>query len=388
MLKNLQPFHLPKSIHFGCGAIGKIPEEVNFFGSKRVLLITDRHLLDTGYPDKIIDMLKGINVFASCYSDVQPEPTVQSVQDMFSVIKNEKVDCLIGLGGGSVLDVAKALSILFTNDGIISDYFGVNKIKVPGLPFILIPTTSGTGAEVTANAVFIDENSLVKNAVVSNLIIPNIAIIDPEITISCPGSITASTGMDALAHAIESYTAKRATPLTDMYSLEAIKHISMYLRKAVYNGSNIEARYYTALGSLYGGVGLANAGVNGVHCLAHALGAKHNVPHGVANGLLLPYVMEYNLFADFNKFANIACTMGENIQGLSQREAALRSVTAVNQLRDDVGIPGSLSDLDITLNEDTAKELVLASMASTRPMSNNPRLLTEKDVYQIFKNAS
>lgn len=365
----------------------KLPHEIKALNGKKVLVVTDPGIASVGLLDRVVKLLKQNDLLVDTYAEVKPEPPVSSLDSCAAKVRENRYDVIVGLGGGSAIDVAKGLSVLSANPGVISDYFGIEQVPCKGLPIIALPTTSGTGAEVTANAVFVEETSKVKMTVQSRHIIPDVAIVDPELTLSCPPALTAATGLDALAHAIESYTAQKATPITEMYALEAIKYISRYLRKATYDGKNLEARTGMSLGSLLAGVSLANAGINAVHAMAHSLGGRFGVSHGVANGLLLSYVMEYNMMADLEKFATIARAMGENVAGLTLREAAIKAVDSVRSLCIDVNIPLKISSLIPGFGRREVQELIPGVMSNVRCMSNNPRVLTAQEVEAIYMNA-
>jgi len=351
------------------------------------LVITDPGIAGTGLLDRVVDMLKREGLEVGTYSDVTPEPPVTSLNACAAKVRESGYGVLVGLGGGSAMDVTKGVSVLSANPGVISDYFGIEQVPVKGLPIIALPTTSGTGAEVTANAVFVEEVKKVKMTVQSRYIIPDVAIVDPELTVSCPSGLTAATGLDALAHAIESYTAQKATPITEMYALEAIRQISRTLRQATYDGKNLAARTGMSLGSLLAGVTLANAGINAVHAMAHSLGGRFGVSHGVSNGLLLPYVMQYNMLANLEKFAAVAEAMGENVAGLPLREAALIAVESVMNLSVDVNIPLKISQIIPGFTREQVLELIPGVMSNVRSMSNNPRTLTAQEVEAIYMTA-
>jgi alcohol dehydrogenase len=283
------------------------------------------------------------------------------------------------------MDVTKGASVLATNGGSIKDYAGIELIPQRGIPTILIPTTSGTGSEVTQNAIFAFKEEQVKKGVVSQYLLPRVAIVDPKLTLSCPPHITAATGVDALVHAVESFTALKATPHTDIYALEAIRLISANLRTAVANGSDLEAREKMAMGSFFAGVSLANAGVGAVHALAYPLGGKFHVSHGVSNALLFAPVIEFNCVSNLAKFARVAEAMGEPVAGKSLREAAMLVVKAIKELVADVGIPQSLRDVGVS--ESDIEFLTLSAEKQSRLLSNNPRVITREDIKNIYLKA-
>ncbi|WJD83552.1 iron-containing alcohol dehydrogenase [Priestia megaterium] len=378
-------FRTAETLVTGSGSISKIGEEAKKLNAKKVIIITDKVIRQTGLLSKVINPLEEAGLATDIIDDVVPEPPFENLEQMITQIEGKGYDLLVGVGGGSALDIAKVLSIMLTNNEDVRDLVGIEKVKNPGVPTILVPTTSGTGSEVTYNAIFTDIRDKVKKGIVSPYLLPKLAIVDPELTLTVPPAVTAATGMDALVHAVESYTAIRAGELTDGIALQAIKLISCSLRKAVYNGKDLKAREDMAMGSLLAGISLGNAGVGAVHALAYPLGGKFKVPHGVANSLLLPFVMKYNAVADLEKFAEVAKAMGENVEGLSLREAADRAVQALAQLSKDVGIPSSLKEVGVTASD--ISDLAEEASKIDRLLNNNPRWLTVKEIKKIYEEA-
>ncbi len=378
-------FRTAETLVTGSGSISKIGEEAKKLNATKVIIITDKVIRQTGLLSKVINPLEEAGLATDIIDDVVPEPPFENLEQMITQIEGKGYDLLVGVGGGSALDIAKVLSIMLTNSEDVRDLVGIEKVKNPGVPTILVPTTSGTGSEVTYNAIFTDIRDKVKKGIVSPYLLPKVAIVDPELTLTVPPSVTAATGMDALVHAVESYTAIRAGELTDGIALQAIKLISRSLRKAVYNGKDLKAREDMAMGSLLAGISLGNAGVGAVHALAYPLGGKFKVPHGVANSLLLPFVMKYNAVADLEKFAEVAKAMGENVDGLSLREAADHAVQALAQLSKDVGIPSSLKEVGVTASD--ISDLAEEASKIDRLLNNNPRWLTVKEIKKIYEEA-
>ncbi len=379
------PFSLPGVIYLGTDSLAKLSAEVEKMGANKVFLITDKGLMDARVAQKVEDCLADNGVEITVYSEVEREPSVENVERAANELKKGDYDLVIGLGGGSPLDVAKGSAVLANNEGSILDYVGVELIPKPGLPLVLIPTTAGTGAEVTKNAIFTDVKAQLKKGVVSEYLLPRVAIVDPKLTVSVPAKITAATGMDALTHAIESYTSLKATIQTDLYALEAIKLISGSLRRVVADGSDLEAREKMAAGSMFAGISLANAGVGAVHALAYPLGGQFGVSHGVANALLLPYVMEFNVIGDLEKFKNVAVAMGQVVTGKSDREAAFMALTAVQELSKDIGIPQSLKEVEVP--KEALEKLSLAAIDVKRLLNNNPRQVELDDIRKIYQAA-
>ncbi|MGB9866856.1 MAG: iron-containing alcohol dehydrogenase [Bacillota bacterium] len=379
------PFVMPGVCYVGVGALKNLGDELKRLGTKRALLVCDPGIVQAGVSEQVVSIMKKEGVEYEIFSQVELEPSTDNVEEAARVVRQGQYDVVVGLGGGSSLDVAKGAAVLATNGGSIRDYVGVEVIPKPGLPTVLIPTTAGTGAEVTLNAIFTFRDEQVKKGVVSRHLRAAVAIVDPELTLSCPPKVTAATGMDALTHAIESYVSIKATPQTDIYALEAIRLIGRSLRRAVALGSDIKVRTDMAWGSFMAGVSLANAGVGAVHALAYPLGGRFHVSHGVANALLLPYVLEFNLIGALEKFCNVAQALGEPVKDKSPREAAQAAVRAVVQLSQDVGIPQRLSQVGVT--EKDLEVLADGAIRQTRLLSNNPRVLSKDDIYVIYRKA-
>jgi len=378
------PFRMPETLYMGSGALERLGAEARRFGSKAILL-TDKVLVRAGVVEPVLAALQAAGVTVTVFDEVEQEPSTENCEQSAAVVRGSGAEFLVAVGGGSVLDVAKGCSILATNGGAISDYFGIDKVPAAGLPWIGLPTTAGTGSEVTPNAIFTDKAKQLKIGVVSPFLFPTVAIVDPVLTLTAPPSITAATGMDALTHAVEAFTAPKATVQTDMYAVQAINLISRSLRRAVWAGRDIQARTDMALGSTLAGISFANAGVGAVHALAYPLGGQFGIPHGVSNALLLPHVMGFNMLADVTKFARVAEAMGEDVQGLSARAAAEAAVKAAALLSEDVGIPQRLRDVNIP--ESALEGLAAAAMNVTRLLDNNPRKVTLKDARALYQAA-
>lgn len=375
----------PNLILAGFGALEKMGEEAAGMDAKRALMVTDAGIISSGIGAKVEAVLKNNGLEVDVFDAVLSDPDIACCEACLETAKAGSYDLIVGVGGGSSMDIASITSLMCTNPGRIQDYFGLNLLKNQGVPTFLVATTSGTGAEVTPNAILTDTEEKLKKGIVSPYILPRAAVVDPALTISMPSRVTSFTGMDALTHAIESYTSMNATPLTDMYAREAIRLIGRSLRTAVSKGTKLAARHDMAMGSLYAGISLANAGVGAVHALAYPLGGEFNVPHGIANGLLLPHVMEFNLVGDVEKFAQIAELLGEDVEGLSLLERARISVDAVKDLVDDIDMPQTLTELNIP--HDAVPRLAEAAMNVTRLMVNNPRDMKVEDAAAIFNNA-
>lgn len=378
-------FRVPPTTWFGEGAVSVLGEECKRLKANKVLLLTDNSIASSGLLDQVTPFLESESIKYDIYDEVEPEPPVPNFEKSLKLVKENKYDLLIGIGGGSSIDITKLLSVMVSNPGSVEDYFGVNLVQNAGIPKIAIPTTSGTGSEVTAIGILTKVKEQLKIGVVSPYLIPDVAIVDPVLTVGMPQKVTATTGMDALAHAIEAYTSLKASPLTDKYALEAIKLIAVNLRSAYALGSNIEARDAMCRASFYAGIAFANASVTAVHALSFPLGGKYKIPHGMANAILLPYVMEYNMIGCLEKFANVADLMGEQVYDLSLLDAAAKSVDAVIKLAEDIKIPLKLREIDI--EEKDIKPLSEGAITVTRILQNNPREIGLQDIENIYKKA-
>jgi len=384
-MRKIFSFTGAKKIVFGNGSLLTLAGHLNEHHAKNPLVVIDKNLAKTGLHEKIASILVSEGIKFTVFDKVEPEPRIELADEGAALCLKNKCDSVIGIGGGSAMDVAKAIAVIATNKGAAVDYLGLNKVPKPGLPKIMIPTTAGTGSEVTFTAVFIRKNLKKKEGMNSPHLYPDLALLDPELTLSLPPEPTAHTGLDALCHAIESYTSINASPLSEMFSLEAIALIAENLRTCVHDGKNIAARERMLLGSLYAGIGLANAGVTAVHSLSYPLGGKFGVGHGLANTILLAPVMAFNLPGALEKFADVAEAMGECIDGLPLREAAYLAVDAVEALIEDCGITSSIRDFGV--KEDDFPSLADVAMTVARPLENNPRKMTKEEMIAIYAQA-
>ncbi|HET7770922.1 MAG TPA: iron-containing alcohol dehydrogenase [Chloroflexota bacterium] len=379
------PFRVPQTQLFGAGAIEQIGAEADRLGLKKTLVVTDPGVAKAGVADRVRQLLEGAGVATQVYDQAESEPSVASVERAAAAAAGGDFDGIVGVGGGSALDTAKGVSLRTANDGPLQRFFGVELVPATGLPMILVPTTAGTGSEATPNAIFDDTERKLKAGIVSHRLFAQVAIVDPDLTIAAPPGVTAAAGMDALTHAIESYVALKATPHTDLYALEAIRLIAAHLRAAVARGTDRAARAGQARGSLYAGISITNAGTGLCHAMAYPLGSAFHVPHGLANALLLPAVLEYNLVADLPKMARVAAAMGEPIEGLSERAAAELAVEAVRQLSRDVGLPGGLREVGVP--ESALEGFVEGTLSAQRLITNNPRVPSAAAVLEVYRAA-
>jgi alcohol dehydrogenase class IV len=376
-------FSTVQQIIFGGGSFQKLGEEAKKLQARKVLLVIDKKLCEMGLGKKALNILKGEKINAVLFEQGEVEPELEVADKCTQFGKDNACDFVIGIGGGSTLDTAKAAAVLMTNDGPASEYQGFDKVKNPGLKTIMIPTTAGTGSEVTPTAVFINREKGIKLGINSPYVFPTLALLDPELTVSLPANITASTGMDALTHAIESYVGKAASPVTDIFSLKAMELIWAGLPIAVKDGRNISARSKTLLGSCLAGVAITNAGTGASHAISYALSVLRKVPHGVSNGILIPHVMEYNHGGAIEKFVILAQKMGVSVDKLAPKEAALAGCARVAELTQEIGIPKHLGSFGIT--EVMIPQLASMSMQLTGAINNNPRLFTDETVMQILR---
>jgi alcohol dehydrogenase class IV len=375
-----------KKIIFGNGSFDMLGDHIRDMKASRPLVVLDRNLSKTGFKERIANTCGKNGLKATIFDkQVEAEPRLEVADDGAKAARKGKCDIVVGIGGGSAMDVAKAIAVLTANNGSAVDYLGLNKVPGPGLPTIMVPTTAGTGSEVTFTAVFVRQDLKKKEGMNSPYLYPDLALLDPVLTLTLPPVSTASTGIDALCHAIESFTSVNASPMSEMFSLDAIQLISENLRTCVHDGGNLEAREKVLLGSLYAGLGLANAGVGAVHSLSYPLGGKYGVSHGLANTVMLPHVMYFNLPGALEKFTIIAEAMGEIVDDMPLREAAYLAVEAVQSLVEDCGIYTTLEDLNIP--EEDFPELAKIAMTVTRPLENNPRKVTIEDAIEIYGEA-
>ncbi|MCB2184940.1 MAG: iron-containing alcohol dehydrogenase [Deltaproteobacteria bacterium] len=370
---------------FGAGAAAKLGEEVKLLGAERVLVVIDPQVQELGAADAALASLEqaGLEVFS--YGQVTREPEPTEADAAAELGRGGEVQAVVGIGGGSAMDLAKAAGVLITNEGQATDYVGLELVKNPGKPVICVPTTAGTGSEVTFTAVFTRRADQFKGGINGRYLYPHTAILDPLLTVTCPAYISAIVGLDALTHAMEAYTSLAATPLSDMNALQAIGLIGGSLRQAVANGNNLEARRDMLLGAYLAGLALAQAGVGAVHAMAYPLGAFFDIPHGEANATLLPFVLEHNHLAAPERFADMAEAFGEVPAGLTTWEMGDFVVDEVYKLNRHLGIPSSLSELGVPRSE--VERLAEKAMTVARPIANNPRQVTAKDLEGIYQKA-
>ncbi|WP_370516739.1 iron-containing alcohol dehydrogenase [Sporomusa sp. KB1] len=378
-------YFIPTVSLMGVGAHKQTPAQVKALGGSNVFLVTDAFLgRPGGMADDIKAMLEAEGIKVSIFAGAEPNPTDKNVEDGLKSYQASGADTIVTLGGGSAHDCGKGIGLLATNGGNIRDFEGLDKSKKPMPPFIAINTTAGTASEMTRFAVITNTSNHVKMAIADWHTTPNVAINDPLLMVGMPPALTAATGMDALTHAVEAYVSVAATPVTDSAALMAIKLIATNLRNAVANGQNMEARDKMAYAEYLGGMAFNNAGLGFVHAMAHQLGGLYNLPHGVCNAILLPHVEKFNIIACPERFGDVAIAMGENIQGLSVRDAADKAIAAIQKLSADVGIPSGLAELKA--NE---KDFEVMAGNALKDICSlfNPRTATLDDIIGIYKAA-
>jgi len=372
--------------YFGPGARTVIPEEIARRGFKKALVVTDKELVKFGIAKKVTDVLDAASFPYEMFDEIKPNPTVTNVKDGVEAFKKSGADLIIAIGGGSSIDSAKAIGIIITNPefGDVVSLEGVADTKKRTVPIIAVATTAGTAAEVTINYVITDEVNKKKMVCVDPNDIPVLAIVDAELMTSMPKGLTAATGMDALTHAIEGYITRGAWTISDMFELKAIELIAKHLKTAVFEPENLDARHGMAVAQYVAGMGFSNVGLGIVHSMAHPLGAFYDTPHGVANALLLPYVMEYNMPAAMAKYKDIAAAMGVAVCTISDEEAAKAAVAAVKELAVSIGIPQKLSEIGVK-EEDLQALAVSAFNDVCTP--GNPRDTSVEEILAIYKSA-
>ena len=377
-------FQTPTKIISGIGSTAEIIKELNDLHAKKVLLITDPGLVQAGVAQQVVEMLKQAAVEVEIFDAVEPDPSIQVATKAAEMAKNVKANVLIALGGGSAIDTAKSAALLVTNGGYLKDYAGVNKVVKPILPLIAVPTTAGTGSEVTIFAVMSDPEKQEKFTISSALIAPAVAVLDPLLTLKLPPSVTAFTGMDALTHAIEAFTSSIAQPATDALALSAIKLVLKHLPVAVGRGDNIKARDGMLQASLLAGIAFNNAFLGLAHAIASPLGGHFHVPHGLANAVMLPYVMEYNLPTAVRRYAEIGCALGLQAVGDTPRAVAEKTVAAITQLARDINIPEKLSNIGA---KEELLPLVARDALKSIQLKFNVRNASEKEISALLQKA-
>jgi alcohol dehydrogenase class IV len=385
LLSRVFRYELPTEIAFGVHAVNELPQWVSKLKGSRVFIVSDPGVAQVGILDQVTAPLAQANITFETFTEVDREPDVKTIGIATMAAKAFAADLVIGVGGGSAQDAAKAVAVMVNNDGKITDYAGLDKIPNPGVPIICVPTTSGTGSEVTIWTVISDKANNRKFGIGGKFLAPTLALCDPSLTLSLPGPMTAATGIDALTHALESFVNKATQPISEALSRESMRLIAKSLRKAVAQGDNLEARYDMLLASTIAAMAFNPTRLGLAHALCMPLGGKFKVPHGVANAILLPQVMEFNVTGNLEKFKEIAEIFGENTTGLSLREAADLSVKAIKQLNKDIGIPNGFREYGVT--EEDLDYIAQEGMESGNVLVN-PRKPTLEDLKDIVRKSN
>ncbi len=377
-------FFIPTVSLMGVGSSKETGDQAKALGATKLLIVTDAGLAKMGVAEQIKRQLESAGLQAAIFDGAEPNPTDLNVADGVKAYVDNQCDGIVSLGGGSAHDCAKGVGLVVGNGGNIRDFEGLNKSTKPMPPFLAINTTAGTASEMTRFCIITNTDTHVKMAIVDWRCTPNIAINDPLLMVGKPAPLTAATGMDALTHAVEAYVSTIATPITDACALQAIKLIARYLRPAVANGKNLEARDRMAYAEYLAGMAFNNASLGYVHACAHQLGGFYNLPHGVCNAILLPHVCEFNMIACPERFADIAEALGEDIAGLSTMEAAGKAVAAIRRLSEDVGIPSGLRELNV---KEEDHRVMAENAQKDACMATNPRLANLDQVIGIYRAA-
>jgi alcohol dehydrogenase len=377
-------FFNPSVNLFGQGTVNEVGTRLAGLGVTKALLVSDEGLNALGVVDHVAGIIREAGVEVAIFAKAEPNPTDKNVADGLDYYFAENCNGIVTLGGGSSHDCGKGIGLVAANGGTIHDYEGVDQSAKPMVPTVAINTTAGTGSEVTRFTIITNVSKKVKMAIVDKHVTPTVSINDPLLMVKMPPSLTAATGMDALTHAVEAYVSTAATPITDALAIQAIKIIPEFLPKAVANGEDIEAREMMVFAQSLAGMAFNNASLGYVHAIAHQFGGFYNYPHGVCNAILLPHVCKFNLIAQEQKFADIAVALGENVEGLSVREAAEKGIRKIEQMSKDLGIPVGFKGMgakeeDIpTLAENAMKDACAAT---------NPRKPKLQEVIAIIQGA-
>ena len=383
-------FFIPSVTLIGIGAHKEIPAKIKALGGSKPLVVTDKGITGAGITKQITDLLDEADMKYVVYDDTIPNPTDENVHDGVKIYQDNKCDSLITLGGGSSHDCGKGVGLVVANGGTIHDFEGVDKSSKPMPPYVAVNTTAGTASEMTRFCIITDTSRKVKMAIVDWRVTPGIALDDPLLMMGMPPALTAATGMDALTHAVEAYVSTIATPMTDSAAEKAIELIAKHLRPAVANGSDIVAREGMCFAQYLAGMAFNNASLGHVHAMAHQLGGFYDLPHGECNAILLPHVEKFNLIANVDRFVKIAELMGENVEGISPRDAAEKALSAIQQLSTDIGIPSGLVELGKRYGKEVKEEDI--SIMTTNAQKDacgltNPRVPKDYDVAAIYKAA-
>src|SRR5215213_3095278 len=380
--------HLPPDIHVGGGVSERAGELAKGVGVSRVPVVRDPVVVDAGVAGRVAEHLEEAGIATATFSDIQGEPTTDYVDAGLAALREHAADGVLAVGGGSPLDTAKAISVMATNDGSLPEYLGYHKIPEPGLPLIAVPTTAGTGSEVTRVTVITDTSRDVKMMILSDHLMPRVALADYKLTLTCPPGLTANVGVDSLTHAIESYVSAKANPVTDGFALRAAELIGTYLRRAQRDGGDEEAREALMLGAMLAGAAFSNASVALVHGMSRPIGAHFHVPHGLSNAVLLPTITRWSIGGAKARYATIAREMGLTEPGSSDDEATSRLVDELDALNADLSVPrlGELKGVEREHFDRLKGEMAEAALASGSP-GFNPRVPSAEEIVALYDEA-
>ncbi|MGG5252419.1 iron-containing alcohol dehydrogenase [Neobacillus sp. SM06] len=383
-MKGFSEFRMPKAVFYGNHALSKLGEQAALLG-KKALLISDRIMEKIGNLEKCQNYLEEAGVSYANYNEVNTEPTDVHVAEALTIFQKQQCDLIVAIGGGSCLDVAKAVAVVSTNGGYIGDYMGGKKpIKENPIPFITIPTTAGTGSEVTSVTVIANTKEDIKMMIKHPAFIPTVAIVDPILTYSAPPSVTAATGVDALCHALEAYISRVSQPLTDHLALSAIEMIMTHLRTAYINGADSEAREKMALASMQAGLAFTNASVTLVHGMSRPIGALFHVPHGISNAMLLPPILEFTKESAVERLAAIGRILRPDLKALQNKEIANVVVNEIKKLCNDLNIPNMKTyGIDQDQFDQVVEKMAADAIASGSP-GNNPRIPSHEEIVELY----
>jgi alcohol dehydrogenase len=372
----------PPRITFGCGCAADCASEAARLGARRILFVTSPPVVPLAAP--LLERLGTLGIHVVTVPDVPPEPAIGDFENLLSEAERHELDSVIGFGGGSVLDMAKLLAAYFRSGWNVREHFGIGLLPGRALKLFCLPTTAGTGSEVSPNAILLDESEQLKKGIVSAWLVADAAFVDPALTVTVPPSLTAATGIDALTHCIEAYANRFAHPTVDLWALEGVRLIGANIVRAVSHGSDLDARSAVALGSLYGGLCLGPVNTAAVHALAYPLGGEFHIPHGLSNALLLPHVLRFNLPSAPARYAAIARALGVPAAE-TEVETAARGVDRIAALCTECRLPAGMRAVGIPA--DAIPRMATAAMKVTRLLKNNPRPLTATDAETIYRNA-
>ncbi|WP_303720687.1 iron-containing alcohol dehydrogenase [Malonomonas rubra] len=380
---NISKFVTPEII-FGCGSLSQVGESALRLGASKAFVVSDPEVINAGWADRAIDYLKQVGLKTELFADLTTNPKDTEVEKGVKTYLSSGCDAIIAVGGGSPIDVAKAVAMLATNDGWLQQFEGINNISRPLPPMVMVPTTAGAGSEVSQFTIIIDTARKLKMSIISKSLVPDIAIVDPELLHTKDSLLAAATGVDALTHGIESYVSLAATPLTDIHAINAIRLISQNLRQAVRDRNDIEANTNMAMASLSAGIAFSNAILGATHAMTHQVDGLIDQHHGETNAAILPHVMEFNLSAVPDRYATIASAMDRQVQGMPATEAGVLAINAVNELLQDIGLAKGLGEIGIK------PEMIRAlskNALNDACLITNPREANLQDIEDIFFKA-